>query len=113
MAQSVRGEAAVARGDDGAGVAPHRKLARDAGAADGGDRQVEALAPLHLAGDMIGKRRQASRFRMHALGDHHHWHGLCQRLAEPVDGPADAGGAYAQHDQIGIGAKRRWRTSSW
>ena len=80
-------EAHVTRGDDGAGLAPDREFARDAGAADGGDGKIEAGAALHLGGDMVGECRELRLLRVHALGDHDDGDGALQRLAQAVDGP--------------------------
>jgi hypothetical protein len=44
----------IMRGDDGAGVAPDREFACNAGTADGGDFQRDAGAALHFRRDAIG-----------------------------------------------------------
>ena len=81
----------IMRGDDGAGVAPDREFARNAGTADGGDLQRDAGAALHFCRDAVRQCCQTVGLRVHALGDHDDGHGRFQRLAKPVDRPVDTG----------------------
>src|SRR5437868_536511 len=100
------GEIAVPRGDNDAGMAAHRELARNARSRDCGDIDGKPGAALDFRLDMIGQCRDRVIDGMEAFGDHQQWNGPAQRFAQAIDRPGDACRAHPQNDEVGVTANR-------